>query len=322
MQSHDNPLMVPTFAQATEAVSELRVRGYAGRAEHWRRPLEIHAYARLRDLRVCDIEPQHVAGVLLDVRARYPRLEPRVRQGIATVMWWAVAHGFRPDNPCDAALAALPPARPPQSRPYPSLPHPELSEALARVREASAWIGARLLLEFLALTVMRPAIARGALWSEVDLEAAMWTVPPTRMHSRRAHRVPLSSAALSVLRDARDDVALRDARCRDGHADLLFPSARGRELTAGTLSAVLRRLHIPSTPYAFRHSFADWAAEAEIRSVVAAMCLAHDVSREFTHFNIQPDFYTTRVGVMERWGRLLAPDRSGSGSSASGPTLA
>ena len=63
----------------------------------------------------------------------------------------------------------------------------------------------------------------------------MWTVPATRMKTRIAHRVPLSSAALSVLREALDDAGLRDAPSRDGHADLVFPGVHGRLLSRGVL---------------------------------------------------------------------------------------
>ena len=45
--------------------------------------------------------------------------------------------------------------------------------------------------------------ARGALWTEIDFDAAMWLVPPERMKARVAHRVPLSSRTLVVLEGAR-----------------------------------------------------------------------------------------------------------------------
>ena len=44
---------------------------------------------------------------------------------------------------------------------------------------------------------------RGARWSEFDLRAALWTVPATRMKARAKHRVPLSSRAMELLREAR-----------------------------------------------------------------------------------------------------------------------
>ncbi len=62
-------------------------------------------------------------------------------------------------------------------------------------------------LEFAILTVARTGELIGARWSEVDLQAKVWTVPPERIKAEREHRVPLSAAAMAVLDKARDDEA-------------------------------------------------------------------------------------------------------------------
>lgn len=56
----------------------------------------------------------------------------------------------------------------------------------------------------------------GARRDELDFEAGMWTVPAERMKARRAHRIPLSAAALVLVR-----------RLLDGSdSDLLFPGGK------------------------------------------------------------------------------------------------
>jgi hypothetical protein len=58
-------------------------------------------------------------------------------------------------------------------------------------------------LEFRILTVVRTEATIGAKWGEVDWKNRIWTVPPERNKGKKgecvAHKVPLSSAALSVL---------------------------------------------------------------------------------------------------------------------------
>ena len=310
MQSKEKHLTSPTFAEATEAAGELRGRRYTSQgAEHWRRPLEIHAYPHLRDLRVDVIEPGHIIGVLRQLDAQYPRSVPRVCQRIRFVMSWAVACGHRRDNPCDAARAAFPPSPRPETRPHPALPPAKVPEAVAQVRNAPYWVGARLLFEFLVLTVVRSDAARGALWSEIDLEAAMWTVPAQRMTNRRKHRVPLSSAVRALLREGRDDAGLREARSRGGCADLVFPSVRGQPLSGSALSTMLRQLHIGAVPYGFRHSFAEWAADTTVDFTIAGACLSWADRRSICVSFCPSDFYSHRVTVMEQWGRHVAPDR-------------
>ena len=44
---------------------------------------------------------------------------------------------------------------------------------------------------------------RGARWDEIDMEAARWTIPASRMKAGREFCVPLSTGALDVLERAR-----------------------------------------------------------------------------------------------------------------------
>src|ERR1700730_10993809 len=108
------------------------------------------------------------------------------------------------------------PKLPPEKRPknHPSLPHQEIGAfiALLRQREGTA---ARAL-EFAILTAARTGEALGAKRSELDIRK--WTVPAERMKGKRVHRVPLSAAALDIVRRMQD--------CRSG--DYVFPSAEGR----------------------------------------------------------------------------------------------
>ena len=310
MQYREKQLVAPTFAEATAAVSELRRLLYTDEGvERWRRPLEIHAYPHLQDLRVDAIEPRHVIDLLRELRARSPKSVPRLGQQIAAVLSWAVAHGFRPDNPCDAALAAFSPPRRSETRPHPALPYADVPAAVAQLRIAPYRLGARLLFEFLILTVVRSDAARGALWSEVDLEAASWTVPATRMPNGAEHRIPLSSAALAVLGEARDDAGLSDARSRGGSADLVFPSVRGQVLSKSALSRMLHQMDIGATLSGFRCSFAEWAADTGVSPTVARRCLSLSDPSSTSLAISRRDLWSHRVPVLERWGRHVAPHR-------------
>ena len=310
MQYREKQLVAPTFAEATAAVSELRRLLYTDEGvERWRRPLEIHAYPHLQDLRVDAIEPGHVIDLLRELRARSPKSVPRLGQQIAAVLSWAVAHGFRPDNPCDAALAAFSPPRRSETRPHPALPYADVPAAVAQLRIAPYRLGARLLFEFLILTVVRSDAARGALWSEVDLEAASWTVPATRMPNGAEHRIPLSSAALAVLGEARDDAGLSEARSRGGSADLVFPSVRGQVLSKSALSRMLHQMDIGATLSGFRCSFAEWAVDTGVSPTVARRCLSLSDPSSTSLAISRRDLWSHRVPVLERWGRHVAPHR-------------
>ena len=114
----------------------------------------------------------------------------------------------------------------------------------------------------LALTTVRLAALRGMRWQEVeDLDGAgaTWRVPAVRMKlgvgrkldAAHDHLVPLSAAAIAVLREARDV-----AGDLPGPAALVFPGRRGGDAPIG--AGALGELYVRAG-YAGRHVRAAFA---------------------------------------------------------------
>ena len=310
--------VVPTFAEAVEHVIRLRRGKWTGEKteQRWRRALELYVFPTLGTFRVSDIETHHVGTVLEAVAKRAPTSVSQVRQQIAAVTAWAVGQGYRQYDPCGSALAAVTPSHFVSDENHRALPYAQVSEALAIVRGCDAWIGTRFLLEFLVLTAVRTNEAREARWSEVDFDAAKWVVPAARMKERQEHSVPLSCAALAVLRDARDHPDLEHARRRSGDCSLVFPSVKGCVLFNNALSMLLLALEIDCVPHGFRSSFADWVSETGVSYDVGQACLSHAVGNAVWRRYSRTKRYNLRVTPMEDWGRLVVPDRSVSGARA------
>jgi integrase len=57
-----------------------------------------------------------------------------------------------------------------------------------------------LLAQLLLLTGQRLSEVADAQWSEIDLEAKTWKIPKERTKNDRAHEVPLSDAAVEIIR--------------------------------------------------------------------------------------------------------------------------
>lgn len=55
-------------------------------------------------------------------------------------------------------------------------------------------------LEFLILTATRTSETIGAHWDEFDLDKALWAIPAERIKAGKEHRVPLSDAALAIVK--------------------------------------------------------------------------------------------------------------------------
>ncbi len=189
-------------------------------------------------------------------------------------MKWAIAQGYRTENPAGDALTAALPHRSVPVRHMQALSHMEVAGAIAAVRASRAWVGVQLAFEFLVLTAARSGEVRLAAWDEIDLVASVWTIPATRMKAKREHRVPLSSRAVEILQEAKRLGGSASSEC----ADLVFPSQRGNPISSAKLSALVRELGIAAVPHGFRSSFRDWASERtnHPREVIEA-ALAHVV---------------------------------------------
>ena len=189
-------------------------------SRHVRRLLERHAFPGLGDLSVNEIQIADLMRVLVPLWRRQRPSGQRLRQRIAGVMAWSVAAGYWADDPTSTLSAVLPAGRRKRKH-HRYLPAEELREALVKVQASGAWIGTRLAPRFLALTAARSGEVRGARWREIDLESATWTVPASRMKSRKEHRVPPSPAPPLWSLVGRTGCAARGR-------GLVFPASRGR----------------------------------------------------------------------------------------------
>ena len=107
---------------------------------------------------------------------------------------------------------------------------------------------------FAILTAGRKDEILGATWPEFDLEGRVWTIPAGRMKAGREHRVPLSDAAMAVVRGMQ-------AQSLPRHGGLVFPGRAGK-LSSATFYRVLHQLgETEATGHGFRSSFRDWCAD-------------------------------------------------------------
>ena len=289
---------VPTFEAATGTVIELHAANWrdGGKsAAQWRASLRDYAMPRLGRKPVDRITTADVMSVLNPIWNSKRETARRVRQRIGAVMKWAVANGYRNDNPAgDAIGAALPKAGPAKAH-YKALPHAGVSKALATIRNSNAWLFTKLAIEFVVLTAARSGEVRGATWSEFDMEAGVWTVPADRTKASKEHRVPLSERALAILREAEENAA---------HEALVFPSPTGRKLSDNTLSKLLRENGIGCVVHGFRSTFRDWCGDTGQPREIAEMALAH-VVKGVEGAYARSDLLERRRALMHAWSAYV-----------------
>ena len=97
------PDVPPTFAEAAVRTFVCHRPWFTSRRHsvNWLRPLELHVSPTLGSRRVSDIRSRDILAVLVPLSKRAPATATRLRQRIAVVMGWAIAAGYRTDNPAD-----------------------------------------------------------------------------------------------------------------------------------------------------------------------------------------------------------------------------
>ena len=291
------PQLVPTFAQAAEqAIAVLRVGWKNDRTEKIMRDrLAKFILPYIGQRRINTITTADVLVFLVPLTVKVPPTGAKVKAAMNQVFKWAIAQGYRTDNPADANInQALP--RMTTREHFKALPHSQVGAALQTVRDSTAWAGTKLAFEFLVLTAARSGEVRNADWSEIDLDTGTWTVPASRMKAGREHRVPLSDAALDVL---------EAARILSSGEGLIFPSLRGKPMTDSTLSKMLRDNGIEANPHGFRSSFRDWCADQNIDRQIAESALAHAVGNATEAAYLRSDMLGLRRTAMDGWARYL-----------------
>ena len=144
----DRASRAPTFEHAVETVIGIHAENWkdGGKsAAQWRASLRDYAVPKIGRKRVDRISTADVMEVLLPIWSTKRETARRVRQRIGAVMKWAVAQGYREDNPAGDAISAALPKNSARRQHQKALPHSGVAEGLARVRasEGAPGDGAR-----------------------------------------------------------------------------------------------------------------------------------------------------------------------------------
>ena len=286
----------------------------AKHGQQWENTLETYVYKHFGDKHVKDVDTGDVMKAISADWSTKNETMVRVRNRIELVLSWAAAQGYRPKgfNPAqwrghlDQVLPK--PSKVNKRTSHEAMPIDGMYDFLTKLHAVEG-MSAKCL-EFAILTACRSGESRGALWSEIDQKAGVWTIPAARMKAGRPHRVPLSTAALKLLKGL---PILQDADGND--VDLIFPGRDAtKPLSDMSLTQVMRRMDLTAVPHGFRSTFTDWCAErTSYPSEVREMALAHAIGNETEAAYRRGDLFDKRLNLMNDWAKFIntAPAQGG-----------
>lgn len=227
--------------------------------QQWRATFTADA-ACLRDKLLADIHREDVLEVLRPIWTVKPVTANRSRGRLERLFAHATQNGaFRGDNPAAWRQfdATLPAPRKLTRGHHASIPHDDIAPIIAALRPRQKESMSALMLEFIALSACRTGEARFAVWSEIDMERGVWTIPAERMKMRRGHSVPITPRMAEILRQT-----LTWRMTDPSPGDHLFTTPRaGKPLSEMACLMLLQRMTDGDyTVHGLRATFKSWAA--------------------------------------------------------------
>jgi integrase len=295
-------------AVAEEVIAKLEREGRAQATLNKKRWLLDFAFPAFGERPVDEIKARELLALLREIEGRgLYETAKRLRSTCGMVFRYAIATGRAERDPSLDLRGAL--TSPPVSHRATVVDPTAIGALLRAIEGFDGQPTTHAALRLAPYVFVRPGELRQAEWTEVDLEAAVWSIPANKMKMRRAHRVPLSRQSLAII---------RDLKRLTGTGRWLFPSVRSftRPISENTLNAALRRLGYSSEEmciHGFRgtastrlNEMGRWNPDAIERQL--AHQEANAVRRAYTH---NAEFWSERVLMMQAWADYLDGLREG-----------
>ncbi len=301
------PPEIPTFTQVAARYIRAHRHGWSNikHARQWCATLKTYARPILGKKAINAIGTEEVLTVLTPIWKKKTETAKRVQGRLENIFDFASARKWRDaTNPArwrghlDKLLPR--PTRVQQVEHHPAMPYDAVPAFIPELKGKSGV--SALALQFLILTACRTGEVIGAQWSEIDMEAGIWTIPAIRMKAKREHRVPLSPEALAILKSL-------PRLANNPH--VFYGSRQQRPICNMAMLQQMRGMGYgvggnrgDYVPHGFRSSFRDWAGEvSSYPRDVCEMALAHVIENKVEAAYRRGDLFEKRRNMMEEWAQ-------------------
>lgn len=287
-------------AIAAEYIEKLEAEGIADQTGYKKRWLLLDLAKPIGDKPITAITAAELLILLKGIEKTGRReTARRLRAAISAVFRYAIATLRAENDPTYALRGAL--TAPVVKHRAAITDERKLGALMRSIDDYDGWPTLRAALLLTVLTMCRPGEVRHMKRSEVIFPKALWQIPAERMKMRRPHDVPLSTQALTVLREVWDLFP---------HSELVLPSIRShqRPLSENAMNSALRRMGYAkdeATAHGFRSSASTILNERGFDADVIEAALAHQDEADVRRAYNRATYWQARVDLMQVWADLL-----------------
>ncbi|MCU4337976.1 tyrosine-type recombinase/integrase [Acinetobacter dispersus] len=255
-------------------------------------------YIALANKRINQIQAPEILQIIKKIEARGSlEVAKRTLSRCGMVMKYAIAHGYRYDNPASDLVYAL---KNRKVKNLASLSEGEMPEFLRCIKTYPADAQTHHAIILIMLTGVRVSELLQARWDEFDLDERKWDIPAERMKNGLPHRVPLTDMMIDELQ------ALRLTH----NQNLLFPHRLNNKqaMRSESILSVIKRSGYAGrmTTHGFRSLFSTVVNESNLFNPDAIeRQLAHVPQNRIRSAYNRAQYWDERVKIMEWYGEKV-----------------
>lgn len=259
--------------------------------------LELNIFPKLGSRDIRDIRPIDIVMALtpIEERGALDQLN-RAKRILRTVYEFAISRGMCEINPV-ASIGNNAFAKPKRTN-YRALKPEDLPLLVKALQHSRMTKVVTYCLWMQLFTLTRPSEVSGAVWSELNLDGALWVIPPERMKMNKEHIIPLSHQAVMMLREIQDLGLSKE---------FVFPGRDyQRPINRESARMALNRLGLDTTAHGLRALASTTLNESGLfRSDVVEAALAHvDQDKVRAAYN-RAEYLKERREMLQWWADLI-----------------
>jgi integrase len=264
------------------------------------RRLEVYIFPWIGRKPISDITPPEVLEAIKKPQSQN-KLETahRALQATGQVFRYAVQNGKAIRDVTADLKGALPPAK---VKHMASMTEPkDVAELLRAIDGFQGTLTVECALRLAPLVFVRPSELRRAKWSDIDLDAGIWSYIVSKTTTE--HIVPLSSQAIKILNDMKP---------LSGHREFVFPGGHDpkKAMSEAAINASLKRMGYDTQTQITGHGFRAMARtilheRLNIDPHIIEHQLAHAVPDNLGGAYNRTKFLDQRKAMMQQWADYL-----------------
>jgi len=268
------------------------------KSESWRvghrTRLDKYIYPAMGNLPITDIEAADVLALVKGIK--FPKTAEYTRQILARVFSFAIRNLRTKSNPAREIQGVV---MVPGAVHHKPIAAKDIPAFIDKIDGYGGRPHTKLAAKLLLLTMVRKRELIEAIWDELDLDNALWTIPAERMKRRFGHVVPLSKQALEAFQE------LQPMACGSRYVFPNFGNPR-KPMSPATLNVMFDQLKLDVSPHSLRATASTVLNESnQFRADVIERQLSHIERNRIRASYNQAEYLDERRAMLQWWADFI-----------------